>query len=76
MWLCAFWLQHTGEHKSNFYDAPELYVGKWGLGHFGEDTKGHGSKKGYKLELQSETAAYDDEGYDRCANFAHDLADS
>lgn len=53
------------EFKSTFYDPPEFYIGRWGLGHFGEGKKGSSNKKSYSIELQSETAAYDDEGYDR-----------
>jgi hypothetical protein len=57
--------KQNGKHKPSFYDPPEFYMGKYGMGHFGEDKNSHSSKKGYSAELQSEAAIYNDEGYDR-----------
>jgi hypothetical protein len=60
----------SGEKKgSSFYDPPNFYIGKYGLGHFGENNKGSkgGYKKGAHLEWAGEAEIqrmYDHEGYD------------
>lgn len=61
-------MKKTEKKGSSFYDAPNFYIGKYGLGHFGENNKG---RKGYKKEAHLQWGkdaeiqrVYDQEGYD------------